>query len=274
MPHDRFGSWYDSDPAPTTINPALLHCPPLHGTQPYQHDQGSNSYPTPTPAQILDRAFWASLEQRRNGQDRTHQRIANHAQYAAASLRAPGFNGKWDSSQLNAVPQAAGHKSDYSGIVVEFKSHPRHKLGSREGATSMVNILRYKDGAMECPLDTVLEGLGQDKIRFRLAWPGYHPEWLTLHTVAKDGRPITRYELGMQVSQAHVDFFKVADLRFLIQKVEMNGILPDQLGMFNIALHRGPHARPGSFGIKMEQLHLISVRDTGGGVWQADVEVV
>ncbi|KIJ62948.1 hypothetical protein HYDPIDRAFT_188842 [Hydnomerulius pinastri MD-312] len=279
---DLFGGWHEVPP--TTVHPSQLHYRPSSSTQSQtqqqaltQHNQRANRYATPTPGYLLTYFRIAALR-RRNAVDYTHpnglwqaqQMVAfRHPQYAAAPVGSQGLIGNWGRPDPNDVLRIPVGDVEFPPVgsrrKVDFDCLPRGVPGVQSEGTSMIDILYHKGSTMEGPHDIVLQGLGQEKEKLYISWPGYHPYCHSISTVGKDGRPVTRLELADNVSRAYVNFF---------HKIDINGSLPCNVGHYNISLHQGRHARDDSFGIQFEQLHLVGIRQTTKGSWVALVDVV
>ncbi|KAF8556503.1 hypothetical protein OG21DRAFT_1521047 [Imleria badia] len=252
MPFDHSGHWFP----PTTVHPSELHAPLPSGCS---YESLVPPYTGQTPGELLERYYSG-----RGTFDWTDPMVVLKNQLevlqncAGAALGAPGLVGKRERPNgLSAEPVPAyGADSvlDNPRVVVEFRNRD-------QGGPSKDTDPAKLQGAE----DIVLDGLRGSDLEFIIAWPGYEPERFTIHIALTNGRPFTRFHLGEQITIAYAIFFR---------KVEKERLLPNAPGFYNIALHQGRNGRSDSLGVQFMQLRLVRFRNTIGGSWVADVEIV
>ncbi|KAF9230960.1 hypothetical protein BU15DRAFT_68734 [Melanogaster broomeanus] len=161
--------------------------------------------------------------------------------------------------QLDGVIQipllAVDNQQSGTDLVVSFRCSD-WGIGVQMEGIPMTDLLYHNARGLERPQERVLEGFGLTSLRLNILWPNYLPFAKTICASGKDDKPVTRAGLGYEVAQAFAEFFRA--------------IQPTQPGRYTIAL-----LRPGSSaGLRFEQLHLITVRNTSRGEWMAEVRAV
>ncbi|KAG6372210.1 hypothetical protein JVT61DRAFT_8003 [Boletus reticuloceps] len=166
--------------------------------------------------------------------------------------------------QLDGVIQipllAVDNQISGTGLVVNFRCSD-WGIGILVEGIPMSDLLHSNVSALEDPHERVLDGFGFTNLRFNILWPHYPPFVKVMSAFGRDGKPMTRAELGYEVSLAFAEFI------FLITS---RSIPPAQPGPYAIALSPGSS----SPGITFEKLHLITVRNTSRGEWMAEIRAV
>ncbi|KAH0833433.1 hypothetical protein J3R83DRAFT_12547 [Lanmaoa asiatica] len=264
MPIDRSGFWSP----PTTVHPSELHAPLPPG---YTYHDTIPPPTTLTPTELLDKFYIA----RRREPDWTDPNgvlkvqlaiLQRYPKHAVRSIGSSGLIAKWPRPNgLAAVPvpvRGAGSTSDGRQVAIEFRTWKREcpSIG-----LSLADIYWMKLDLLQGAEDIVLDRFWGRDLNFIIAWPGYQSQRSTIRTMANNGGPLTRLDLGRQITAAYARFFR---------KVETEKLLPKEVGFFNIALHQGLNTRSDSLGVQLMQLHLVRFRSTIGGDWVADINIV
>ncbi|KAH7884862.1 hypothetical protein F5I97DRAFT_1892899 [Phlebopus sp. FC_14] len=264
----------------TTIDPTYLHVAPSQEPQSYiqyePDDREHNEYSsTQSPGQLLD-DYHTYLRTRRGGIDLTYARelwmrqrqtIMRYPEHAGAPIGSEGLIGDWgrhDPHNVMCIPVVDAEP--FPGCrEIAFKGVRRRNVsGVRSVGTAMTDIKVKRWRNMQRPNDPTFDS-SVGSIMLRIHWPGYTPRMYCINNSGDGGSPLKRCELAWCVADAYENYFRL---------IEGLGTLPAHIGHFNIALHQGPNARPDSFGIHFEQLHLVSIRNTARGDWVAEVDVV
>ncbi|KAH7884863.1 hypothetical protein F5I97DRAFT_1929695 [Phlebopus sp. FC_14] len=138
-------------------------------------------------------------------------------------------------------------------------------IGIQMEGISMTDLLYHHARGLERAHDRVLDGYGLTSIRLNIIWPYYPPFAKSISVFGTDGKPITRAGLGYEVSLAFAEF---------VYQIYTRSLRPTQPNPYSIALSQGSTTGVASGGIKFEQLHLTSVRNTSHGEWMAEVNAV
>ncbi|KAF8124758.1 hypothetical protein EV363DRAFT_1403043 [Boletus edulis] len=166
--------------------------------------------------------------------------------------------------QLDGVIQipllAVDNQISGTGLVVNFRCSD-WGIGILVEGIPMSDLLHSNVSPLEDPHERVLDGFGFTNLRFNILWPHYPPFVKVMSAFGRDGKPMTRAELGYEVSLAFAEFI------FLITSRSIPSAQP---GPYAIALSPGSS----SPGITFEKLHLITVRNTSRGEWMAEIRAV
>ncbi|KAH0833434.1 hypothetical protein J3R83DRAFT_12548 [Lanmaoa asiatica] len=166
--------------------------------------------------------------------------------------------------QLDGVVQipllAVDNQMSGTGLVVTFQCSD-WGIGVEVEGIPMSDLLHGNVSGLENPHQRVLDGLGLTDLRLNILWPHYPPFAKVISAFGTGGEPITRAELGYEVSLAFAEFFYITS----------RSIPPAQRGPYAIS-----SSPPGSSSpeIKFDQLHLITVRNTSRGEWVAEIRAV
>ncbi|KAF8060682.1 hypothetical protein FPV67DRAFT_1423342 [Lyophyllum atratum] len=137
----------------------------------------------------------------------------------------------------------------HNAITFDYLGYSKQGVHMRELSSRSLHALGTMiNGAY----DQVLAHTGLPRISFRILWPGYeHVEWVRNLNIDTSGRPITRAQLGVVVSQ-HFSRF-------------VERMYPERATCSEWYL--------GANGIRFEHLILLSFKNVFENVWQADVAV-
>ncbi|KAF9223237.1 hypothetical protein BS17DRAFT_129891 [Gyrodon lividus] len=168
--------------------------------------------------------------------------------------------------QLDGVTQipllAVDNQKTGSDLVISFRCSD-WGIGVQMEGIPMTDLLYHNAHGLEHPQERVVDGFGLQSLRLNILWPNYPPFAKLISASGKDGKPLTRAGLGYEVAQAFAEFFS---------QITSRSVQPTQPGPYTIALLG---SSPGSSaGIRFEQLHLITVRNTSHGEWMAEVRAV
>ncbi|KIJ62949.1 hypothetical protein HYDPIDRAFT_168894 [Hydnomerulius pinastri MD-312] len=164
--------------------------------------------------------------------------------------------------QLDGVLQipllAVDNRKSGTGLVIDFRCSD-WGIGVQMEGIPMMDLLHHHARGLERGHERVLDGLGLTIMRLNILWPNYPPFTKSISAFGEDGKPITRAGLGHKVAQAFAQFF-----------CQISPWYSAQPGLYTIAPPQG--SLPGRLsGIRFNQLHLISVRNTSCGEWMAEV---
>ncbi|KAG8212879.1 hypothetical protein J3R82DRAFT_11212 [Butyriboletus roseoflavus] len=151
----------------------------------------------------------SSLHQSQNGTPRGNPRRPSVFTYPLPTK--PQVDGVVQIPLLVVDNQMSG-----TGLVVDFRCSD-WGIGVQVEGLPMSDLLHGNVSGLKNPHQCVLDGLGLTDLRLNILWPHYPPFAKVISAFGVDGKPISRAELGYEVSLAFAEFFYVRTLpRFYV----------------------------------------------------------